>query len=63
MINQGDRGPIVRRLRRQLQPVQRRTVVAQLVGLALVLTGLSAVAVVVLLKLAQWLGPWWQPSR
>lgn len=63
MINQGDRGPIVRRLRRKLQPVQRRTLVAQLVGLAVVLTGLSAVAVVVLVKLVQWLGPWWQPSR
>lgn len=63
MINQGDRGPIVRRLRRQLQPVQRSSFAAELVGLALLLAGLSAVAVVVLLKLAQWLGPWWQQSR
>lgn len=58
-----DGSRIVGRLRGLLLPARRRTLAVQLVALAAVLSGLSAAAVLVLVKLVQWLGPWWQQSR
>lgn len=58
-----DAGAVVRKLQGLLQPARRRTLAAQLAALTALLTGLSALAVVLLVKLVQWLGPWWQQSR
>ncbi|MFM7634408.1 MAG: hypothetical protein ACKO7Z_02250 [Cyanobacteriota bacterium] len=40
-----------------------RTLALQLLTLAVLLSGLVVAAVVVLVKLVQWLGPWWHQGR
>ncbi|MFM7549977.1 MAG: hypothetical protein ACKO8I_14155 [Cyanobacteriota bacterium] len=59
----GSADRIVRHLQRRVGPVTARTLALQLLTLAVLLSGLVVAAVVVLVKLVQWLGPWWHQGR